>query len=898
MIKFNKRFPARRRGCSKRARGAEGRHPERRWLPHALAAQVLLYTTILMMLVVVPSVLALEAQVRHDEQQEAWDRALTTAAAIADSPGVGRALKAPDPTTVLRPVAESEEQQANVDFIVIASGKGQRYTHPDTAIATHIASSSLLAAQGQPVQCERPGKHTKEYCAVMPIVRIGKIVGFVLAGVGTDKVANAVDQGEPEELGAEVAGLALAIGGVAFVCRWLRRQTCGLAPTQLTRLHEHHTAVLHSVREGVLIIDGNQRIQLANDEACRQLRLSKSPEGQSVSALGLEPSFSQLLASGRVAVDEVYSVGEHVLTVNQHPARWFENAPSSVTTLRDTTDVRALTGKADGARERLELVCEATVSIGSTPDVVHTAEELASVATQGFADFVAVDLSDAVLRGDTPAGCDANLRRVAAVGIGRVSVSSTGGGVHFHSCTPQALCLAQGQSVLEPVLVQAQRWRREDPGSAERALAEGFHSLISVPIRSRGTTLGVVSFYRSRRVDPFDDQDRSTAEEIVRYAAVCIDNARRCVREHSMADSLQRRLLPGTLPDQNAVEVASRYLPAREGARGDWFDVIPLSSARVALVVGDVVGNGLHASAIMGCLRTSIHNFSILDLNPDELLARLNDLISHLDQEAATADDRRSDPLGATCVYAIYDPTTRLCTVANAGHPPPALVLPDGSVYFTGPTPGPPLGADEHRFEMMEFHAPEGSQLVLYTDGLIDNQGPDTGIGTERLRQALAAGTHESPEEACEAALGSLLHQPTDDIALLVAHTKALEERHVATWEVPADSAVIAQIRNAVAEKLTQWKLEEAIFTTQLIVSELLTNAIRYGNDPIHLRLLRSPTLVCEVSDTSSTSPHLRYASTTDENGRGLLIISELTERWGTRYTARGKTIWAEQVFP
>jgi anti-sigma regulatory factor (Ser/Thr protein kinase) len=363
-----------------------------------------------------------------------------------------------------------------------------------------------------------------------------------------------------------------------------------------------------------------------------------------------------------------------------------------------------------------------------------------------------------------------------------------------------------------------------------------------------------------------------------------------------MAEYLQRGLLPSDLPDHSAVDVAYRYLPSQAGAGQDWFDVIPLSGARVALVVGDVVGHGLHASATMGRLRTAVHNFSALDLAPDELLAHVDALVSRLNQETDTPGDSRVT--GATCLYAIYDPATRICTIANAGHPPLALVHSNGSVSLQSPTPAPLLGAGGHPFALLELEVPEGSQLVLYTNGLLDNHEHDWEKGTARLSQALAARPGCSPEETCDAALGVLPTRTTDDVALLVARTKALDDQQVAVWDVDADPAIVADIRAAVVDKLTQWGLEEAAFATELIISELLSNAIRYGGGPIHVRLLQDRTLICEVSDASSTSPHLRRAAITDENGRGLFLVAQLTERWGTRYTARGKTIWAEQHLP
>ncbi|WP_371483053.1 SpoIIE family protein phosphatase [Kitasatospora sp. NBC_00315] len=367
---------------------------------------------------------------------------------------------------------------------------------------------------------------------------------------------------------------------------------------------------------------------------------------------------------------------------------------------------------------------------------------------------------------------------------------------------------------------------------------------------------------------------------------------------HTLAVTLQHSLLPQGLPDQSALDVAFRYLPAQAGVGGDWFDVIPLPGARVALVVGDVVGHGLHAAATMGRLRTAVQNFSSLDLAPDEILGHLDDLVSRIDQDQKSAGDG-SAIIGATCLYAIYDPVSRVCQLARAGHLPAVLVHPDGTVEIPDTPVGPPLGLfGGLPFECAELHLPAGSQLVLYTDGLIEDRNRDIDQGLDLLRNALA-GPARTPQDTCQDVIEALLpDQPEDDVALLVARTRALPHEFVADWDIPADPAAVAGTRAAVTERLRGWGLEDLAFTTELIISELVTNAIRYTGGPIHLRVLRDRTLICEVSDTSTTTPHLRHAADTDEGGRGLFLIAQLSSRWGTRYIPTGKIIWAEQQLP
>ncbi|MFB7294015.1 SpoIIE family protein phosphatase, partial [Actinacidiphila glaucinigra] len=409
----------------------------------------------------------------------------------------------------------------------------------------------------------------------------------------------------------------------------------------------------------------------------------------------------------------------------------------------------------------------------------------------------------------------------------------------------------------------------------------------------RGTTLGAATFGRSRNPTPFQPDDLVLAEELAAHAAVCIDNARRFTHEHAAALALQRSLLPMDLLAQNAVEAAYRYLPAdaEAGVGGDWFDVLPLSGARVALVVGDVVGHGLRAAATMGRLRAAVQTLADIDLGPDEVLAHLDDMVGRIALE--TADS--SGVIGATCLYAVYDPVTRHCTLARAGHPAPVLVTPNGGARLVDLPSGPPLGLGGLPFEATCLDLPEGSVLALYTDGLIHSPALDTDQGLQHLADALA--TPGIPlEELCEAAVTGLSDgRPADDVALLLARTGALGEEHVACWEIPKDPAAVASARAKAAQQLAVWGLEELTFTTELVVSELVTNAVRYGSDPVQLRLIRDRTLICEVSDGSSTSPHMRHARTTDEGGRGLFLIAQVAERWGARYGRGGKTVWSEQ---
>ncbi|MFJ7176137.1 SpoIIE family protein phosphatase [Streptomyces massasporeus] len=867
----------------------------------SVAGQVLIFQVALVVLLVACGVVALILQSERDTAAEARRRSTAVAQTFAHSPGVLAALRAPDPSRILQPLTEEARRSAGVDFIVVMDTNGIRYTHPlPDRIGKQFVGEIAPSLAGEVYVESVDGPLGREVQATVPIENADdEVVGLVSAGMKVKNVESQLNQQLPIILGAGAGALALSTGVTVLVGRRLRRQTHSLAPDEMTLMYEHHDTVLHSVREGVLIVSADGRLMLANDEARRLLELPPDAEGQLVSRLpGLDPETSALLASGREATDEVHLAGERLLAVNQRPTEHRGGTKGTVVTLRDSTELQAVTGRAEVARERLGLLYDAGLHIGTTLDVLRTADELARVPIPRFADFVTVDLADTVLHGDEPAPTATDMRRAAVYGIrDDHPLSEQGRLFDYVPSTPQARGFGSGHSQLVSDLPTATGWRLQDPGRAQAIIDYGIHSLITAPIQARGVVLGVASFWRGRQHEPFNEEDLSLAEELVARAAISIDNARRYTREHALAVTLQQSLLPQAVPEQNALDIAYRYLPAQAGVGGDWFDVIPMPGSRVALAVGDVVGHGLHAAATMGRLRTAVHNFSALDLPPDELLSHLDDLVGKIDQNETA--ETAAGVVGATCLYGIYDPVTRRYVVARAGHLVPALVHPDGSVTFPDVPAGPPLGLGGMPFQTAELCLPEGTQLVLYTDGLIEDRRRDLDVGMELLRDALTGHPGRPPEETCQDVLDNLLPgRPKDDVALLVARTRELPPDQVADWDVPPDPAAVSGMRDAVSQRLDAWGLSEFGFAMELILSELITNAIRYGAGPIHVRLIRDRALICEVADGSSTSPHLRYAATTDEGGRGLFLVSQMAERWGTRYTPQGKVIWAEQALP
>ncbi|MFD8733809.1 SpoIIE family protein phosphatase [Streptomyces sp. NPDC059618] len=554
------------------------------------------------------------------------------------------------------------------------------------------------------------------------------------------------------------------------------------------------------------------------------------------------------------------------------------------------------------AAERLALLERAGGRIGTTLDIFRTAQEFADEMVPALADTVVVEVLDSVLRGDV--GEPGTVLEYGALRCtGRRSADheaerylpSIGEAVGLAAATPFAQCLSDlGPRLLERLGVEAE-WLAREPVRGRRLTEAGAHSLLVLPLVARGSVIGVAHCYRNRTAYPFDGGELALAAELADRAALCLDNARLYARERSAARILQLSLRPARVLGHGAVETAHSYCPL--GAGGDWFDVIPLSGARVALVAGDTAGTGLEAAATMGEVRAAISALAVLDLAPEELLERLHDLVTRLHGERppppdAPADDERRD---TTCLYLVYSPVTRRCAVAAAGHPPPVLALPDGTVEYAVTPTGPPLGRGLAKYDSAEFEVPEGSVLLLSNSALLRAVSDDPQEQLDRAGEALRP-THRPLQEICDEVLYKLApEEPDNDAVLLLARTRALGPGQVASWTLPNHPASVSEARARTERAMTAWGLEQQAFTVTLVVSELVTNAVRYSDGPIEVRLiLDGQVLVCEVTDDSSTVPHLRHAEEVDEGGRGLYLTWQVSRRWGTRPENRGKTIWAE----
>ncbi|MEZ0077048.1 SpoIIE family protein phosphatase [Planotetraspora sp. GP83] len=552
---------------------------------------------------------------------------------------------------------------------------------------------------------------------------------------------------------------------------------------------------------------------------------------------------------------------------------------------------------AQSAHERLAFLNEASRRIGSTLDLAETSRELVDVTVPRFADVAAVMVQDRLMiDGELPSRPvdGTTLVRRVALAVSSddpdawVSVFPVGEVTVYPAMLPHAQCMATGKPLMYPVLDKESARLIGSSIDREDAVADLLtdSSFLAVPLQARGRVLGCAVFSRRPGSQPFEVQDVAVAEEMAARTAVCVDNARLYTRERRTALTLQSSLLPVDLPQPLGMEIASRYLPASDlmGVGGDWYDVIPLPGCRSALVVGDVMGHGTRAAATMGQLRTAARTLASLDLPPDEVLFRLNLMSQDLDPTQI-----------ATCVYAVYDPVTRNCAFARAGHVPPVLIHPDRSTEIIELPSGLPLGIGSDPLEMRELVLPAGSVLALYTDGLVESRERDIDAGIMALRRLLA-GPVEDLEDMCDVTISSQRpgHE-RDDIALLLARVRDLDPDEVASCPLPADPRFVAHARRFVRATLASWRLGALSDSTELIVSELVTNALKHGWPPIELRLLRGRTLVCEVADGSPVSPAPRAAASDEDTGRGLQLVKRFAYRWGTRPTTFGKIVWVEQ---
>jgi serine phosphatase RsbU (regulator of sigma subunit) len=556
----------------------------------------------------------------------------------------------------------------------------------------------------------------------------------------------------------------------------------------------------------------------------------------------------------------------------------------------------------DPALMRHALLDDTFRRIGSTLDLDQMARGLIGILVPHFCNSAGLLVLDSLAATDEfpvhPPDGSRLLRRIAiATDDGDPAWDAafpTGEVLLYPPGTPYVQCMDAGRPV------------REDKLGADRAvsIAESWlhrpvarllagTSMLLLPLTTKDSVLGFFVCTRQEQFRRFDDYDSEIGMEFASRAAIFIDNARRYNRERTTALTLQRSLLPTGLSAPPSVEVRHRYLPGSKLVEvgGDWYESIELPGARVALVVGDVAGHGVRAAVTMGQMRTAMHTLATLELTPAETLEQLNELMVTLGER---------EPHFATCAYALYDAVSGTCEIASAGHLPPLLVRPGGGSEFLDASPAPPLGVGEGPIQSRVFEIDDGSLLVLYTDGLVEDRNRDIDDGLASLQGIFGPGaTSSSLDDLCRSAMsGVFAHQQRDDIAILIARLSRIAADHHANWTLPHAVASVGQARSLIREPLARWKLNDLLPSTELLVSELVTNAIRYSDGEITLRLIMARTLTCEVLDHSAALPRRRDASRDDEQGRGLQVVSQLAHRWGARWTPEGKIVWCEQPLP
>ncbi|WP_018654917.1 SpoIIE family protein phosphatase [Actinomadura flavalba] len=557
----------------------------------------------------------------------------------------------------------------------------------------------------------------------------------------------------------------------------------------------------------------------------------------------------------------------------------------------------------DPALMRRALMDDQLTRFGASLDLDQSAKGLVDVIVPHYcnaasvlvleslvaADEVHAEAGSAVLRRLAVTSDDGDPRWTATFPVGEVLVFPEGTPYREVLETARPVHLRHIESELADDI--GRRWRRE-PASE---LLDGA-SMVLLPLVARDTLLGFIACTRVSGFRRFDAYDVEIGMDFAARAAIVVDNARRFSRERATALALQRSLLPHRLTAPTTVEVRHRYLPGSKLVEvgGDWYESIALPGARVALIVGDVAGHGVKAAVTMGRLRTALHTLANLELPPADALHVMHELMIELGEQ---------EPHFATCVYAVYDATSGTLEIASAGHLPPLLVRPGGPGEYLTIPPAPPLGVSGGAaIESREFSVEDGSVFVIYTDGLVENRGRDIDDGLAGLNAVFGPDTAtRSMEDMAKATLAGVYgDHHRDDIAVLISRFRRLPEGRCVSWTLPADPAAVRRARGLVRSQLQTWDLDDLTYTTELLTSELITNAMRYAQSkgPIELRLILERSLICEVRDGSAALPRLRHATDDEEGGRGLLVVSQLADRWGTRRTATGKVVWCEQLVP
>jgi PAS domain S-box-containing protein len=553
-------------------------------------------------------------------------------------------------------------------------------------------------------------------------------------------------------------------------------------------------------------------------------------------------------------------------------------------TKRAEVERAALLRQAESAQQRLAILATASTVLTTTMELDELLTRLARVLTPGVADWCIIQLlgADGVVENVTVSHRDVGRSAELAAFLRAHPIALNGAG-------PVAEVLRTGVARVMRAddIVDAVQRAADDRGSPELAGDFSLRSSVVVPIDAHGTVLGALLLSTEGERD-LDDDDLDLAVEVAHRAALALENARAFQQEHQIAESLQRAMLPVTVPIVPGIDLAVRYVAATDGASvgGDWYDVIAFDDDDIGLVVGDVVGHDIAASATMGQLRSALLAYACEEHgHPSAALARI---------------DRVFDTLGltyATCIFAVLDRAGRMLRWSNAGHPPPLLrragettFLTDGAGVLLGVTAGSELGEAEEQLH-------DGDLIVLYTDGLVERRGESLDEGLDRLARAVARIHTDDAEAISDAILAEMLPPSAsraDDVALLVARVTPSVDAAVAhrlELDRAAESAVAARGFTAGVLEHAGWGTH--VDTATLLVSELVTNAVRHGQAPCALSIsFGDGEVEITVEDGDPTMPERRHRDEMAEDGRGFVLVDALAADWGTRPVEGGKATW------
>ncbi|WP_158690595.1 SpoIIE family protein phosphatase [Streptomyces sp. 142MFCol3.1] len=750
-----------------------------------------------------------------------------------------------------------------------------------------------LDESGRVIEWNRPAQEMFGWCAEEAVGQ------FVAALVGEAAADEQWRRARVEDAAPVLVKPVLRGSSVVWEVRASGDAPSGRDVAILRAMFTQSPVGLHVLDDQLRIVRMNTATRALRDAPTAQLLGRVFTEAYQLAAPEQEQAAARrVLESGQPALDRLVrgmaTLSGRTQAVYSVSYVRLENARGDVLGLvASAVDVTAR----ERALQRLSVLDAVRKRVGEHLDVITVSEELVKAVVPAFSGVAVVEVIEDVVRGQAPplvpVDRDVPLRRAAF--RGRVPAYPVGEVRHLPYGTPFARVLSD----LRPRLVSVEEnsmWLGADPARADAITQSGLHSLIVAPLALRGEALGVVSFYRQEGEEPFVAEDMALVTDVCAHAALCIDNARRYARERTIAATVQRRLLPQRPEVPSTVDFSHLHLPGSEGG-GAWFDVIALVGARTALIVGDVAGQGIAAATTMGQLRTVINSLVALDLEPDDLMARLNDTAARLAAERAAlpkGDPLHREPLTAGCLIAVYDPVELTCTIVRAGLPEPVAVHADGSSATLDVPAGPLLaGTGNAPFPATTVALPAGSTLVIGTAALAEK----VLSSSAPLRPLLDEAADRPLGDLCDAlAYGLRDDDRSEDALVLLARTKALPSPQVLTYSLPAEPEAAPLARAAVRRQLRTWNVgDEDAFTTELIASELVGNAVRYGSAPLRLRLILDGTLTCEVSDASTSAPHVKHARTIDETGRGLFIVATLADSWGTHYRNDGKTVWAQQ---